>query len=216
MNGTLTALASALPLAAGWSVHTLRLRRRIEAARRDPLTGLLTREAFTERAERALAAGPSAVYLIDLDRFKQVNDTHGHAAGDAVLRATGQRLAKWADINAGTVVRLGGDEFAAVARVYSRADLVWGLEELTRSLQEPVEFEGHALTVGASIGAVAYDPRTDEADVSTLLRVADEHMYAAKRGQAPWLNALVLEPTSATVNGRRAGRPGAAGLGGAR
>ncbi|MCJ1678312.1 GGDEF domain-containing protein [Streptomyces sp. APSN-46.1] len=210
MSHTLTALSAALPLAAGWSLHSVRLRRRIEAARHDPLTGLLTRDAFADRAARMLARGWSAVYVIDLDRFKEVNDTHGHAAGDAVLRTTGQRLSRWAAENAGTVVRLGGDEFAAVAPVFSREDLLWTLTELTRSLEEPVHADGHALTVGASIGAVAYNPATDTADVSALLRLADEQMYRAKRGGAPWMNALNLTPEHATVNGRRAGRRGTA------
>ncbi|MGW0898720.1 GGDEF domain-containing protein [Streptomyces goshikiensis] len=209
MSHTLTALSAALPLAAGWSLHSLRLRRRIEAARRDPLTGLLTRDAFAERAAKRLAQGRSAVYVIDLDRFKGINDTHGHAAGDAVLRATGQRLSRWAADNTGTVVRLGGDEFAAVTPVFSREDLLWTLTELTRSLEEPVHTDDdHTFTVGASIGAVAYDPATDTADVSALLRFADEQMYRAKRGAAPWMNALTLTPEQGTVNGRRAGRRG--------
>ncbi|WP_371644043.1 GGDEF domain-containing protein [Streptomyces sp. NBC_00597] len=210
MTQTLTALSAALPLAAGWSLHSLRLRRRIETARRDPLTGLLTRDAFAERAARMLVRGRSAVYVIDLDRFKEINDTHGHAAGDAVLRATGERLSRWAADNAGTVVRLGGDEFAAVAPVFSREDLLWTLTELTEVLEEAVHTDGHVFTVGASVGAVAYDPATDAADVSALLRLADEQMYRAKRGGAPWMNALHLTPEQATVNGRRAGRRGAA------
>nr|WSW62441.1 GGDEF domain-containing protein [Streptomyces sp. NBC_00998] len=208
MSHTVTALSAALPFAAGWSLHSLRLRRRLEVARRDPLTGLLTRDAFAQRAARMLAKERSAVYVLDLDRFKAINDTHGHAAGDAVLRTVGQRLSRWADENAAVVVRLGGDEFAAVAPVLSREDLLWTLTELTRLLEEPVHAGGHMFIVGASIGAVAYDPATDSADVSTLLRVADEQMYRAKRGGAPWREAQSLTPEQATVNGRRAGRRG--------
>lgn len=208
MSQTLAALSAALPLASGWSIHSLWMRRRIEVARRDPLTGLLTRDAFAEHAARRLTSGRSAVYVIDLDRFKEINDTHGHAAGDAVLRATGQRLSRWAADNVGTVVRLGGDEFAAVAPVFSREDLLWTLSELTRSLEEPVHADGHVFTVGASIGAVAFNPRTDTADVPALLRLADEQMYKAKRAGVPWLTALSLERECATVNGRREGRPG--------
>ncbi|RSS79488.1 GGDEF domain-containing protein [Streptomyces sp. WAC06614] len=208
MSQTLTALSAALPVAAGWSLHSLRLRRRIEAARRDPLTGLLTRDAFAERATRMLARRSGAVYVIDLDRFKEINDTHGHAAGDAVLRVTGQRLSRWADEYEGVVVRLGGDEFAAVGRVFSREDLVWTLNQLTNWLEAPIEAEGHTFSVGASIGAVDHDPASGTADVSALLRLADEQMYRAKRGGAPWLNALSRTPERATVNGRRAGRRG--------
>ncbi|TQJ54676.1 GGDEF domain-containing protein [Streptomyces sp. SLBN-115] len=211
MSELLFAAAAGLPMAAGWSLHALRLRHRVEAARRDPLTGLLTRDAFAERATKVLTGGRSAVYVIDLDRFKEINDTHGHAAGDAVIAATGRRLAEWAAVNAATVVRLGGDEFAAVARVLSLADLSWTLAELTRAIEEPVVLDGHRLTVGASIGAVAYDPRTDDVDLSALLRLADEQMYAAKRSGADWLTALDLTPQAGTVNNRRAGRPGTSG-----
>ncbi|SDE83868.1 GGDEF domain-containing protein [Streptomyces griseoaurantiacus] len=211
MSELLFAAAAGVPMAAGWSLHALRMRRRIEAARRDPLTGLFTRDAFAERAPKVLAGGRSAVYVIDLDRFKGINDTYGHAAGDAVIAATGGRLAEWADVNGGIVVRLGGDEFAAVARVFSLADLSWTLGELTRAIEQPVTVDGRSLTVGASVGAVAYDPRTDEVDLSTLLRLADEQMYAAKRSGADWLTALDLTPQSETANGRRAGRPGTHG-----
>ncbi|MGW0833991.1 GGDEF domain-containing protein [Streptomyces prunicolor] len=211
MSELLFAAASGVPMAAGWSLHALRLRRRIETARRDPLTGLWTRDAFAERAPKVLAGGRSAVYVIDLDRFKEINDTYGHAAGDAIIAATGERLAEWADVNAGIVVRLGGDEFAAVARVYSLADLSWTLGELTRAIEQPVTVDGRPLTVGASIGAVGYDPRTDDVDLSTLLRLADEQMYTAKHSGADWLTALDLTLQSGTVNGRRAGRSGTHG-----
>ncbi|WP_405971673.1 GGDEF domain-containing protein [Streptomyces sp. NBC_00988] len=211
MSTLLTAAVAGVPMAAGWSLHALRLRRRIESARRDPLTGLFTRDAFAERARKVLAGGRSAVYVIDLDRFKGINDTHGHAAGDAVIAATGGRLAEWADVNGGIVVRLGGDEFAAVARVFSLADLSWTLGELTRAIKRPVIVDGRSLTVGASVGVVAYDPRTDDVDLSTLLRLADEQMYAAKHSGADWLTALDLTPKSGTANGRRAGRAGTHG-----
>ncbi|XVV37199.1 GGDEF domain-containing protein [Streptomyces sp. CA-100214] len=211
MSELLFAAAAGVPMAAGWSLHALRLRHRVEAARRDPLTGLLTRDAFAERATKVLAGGRSAVYVIDLNRFKEINDTHGHAAGDAIIAATGRQLTEWAAINDATVVRLGGDEFAAVARVLSLADLSWTLSELTRAIEEPVTVDGHTLAVGASIGAVAYDPRTDDVDLSTLLRLADEQMYAAKRSGADWLTALDLTPQAGTVNNRRAGRPGTTG-----
>ncbi|WP_187144936.1 GGDEF domain-containing protein [Streptomyces sp. So13.3] len=207
MSQAMAALAAALPLAAGWSVHGLRLHHRIEATRRDPLTGLLNRDAFTARAGRALTDGRSAVYVLDLDRFKEINDTHGHAAGDAVLRTVGQRLTLWGQINGPIIGRLGGDEFAAITVIHSRAELLWMLGELLRSLREPIEFEGHRLTVGASIGAVAIDTRTETADLSALLRRADEAMYAAKQSGGGWHIADDTAP-AATVNGRRAGRRG--------
>ncbi|WP_405766519.1 GGDEF domain-containing protein [Streptomyces sp. NBC_00080] len=210
MSHTLTALAAALPLASGWSIHSLWMRRRIEAARRDPLTGLWTRDAFTERAERRLSLRPGAVYLIDLNGFKQINDTHGHAAGDSVIRSTGKRLREWAVNNSAVVGRLGGDEFAVIAAVYSLDHLTRTLNALTEELEQPVEAVGHTLEITASIGAVGFDPRTDVAELSELLRLADEQMYRAKRTGAPWLTALSLEKECATVNGRRAGRRGTA------
>lgn len=140
MSHTLTALSAALPLAAGWSLHSLRLRRRIEAARRDPLTGLLTRDGFAEAARRWLSSHrPRVVCLIDLNKFKQINDTYGHAAGDAVIRAVGERLSEWALNNSAVVGRLGGDEFAAVAPAYSENQLAETIGSLAAGLERPVE-----------------------------------------------------------------------------
>ncbi|MGR8009639.1 GGDEF domain-containing protein [Streptomyces hypolithicus] len=206
MSQTFAALSAALPLAAGWSVHGLRLRRRIEIARRDPLTDLVTRDTFTERATRALADGRSAVYLVDLDGFKQINDTYGHAAGDAVLRATAQRLKTWAPINNGIVARFGGDEFVAATRVRSRAELVWQLDELDYALTQPVQYEGASLAVGASIGAVHCE--TGGIDLSALVRRADEAMYTAKQNGGGHFLAEGLVSVRPTVNGRRDGRRG--------
>ncbi|MER5412582.1 GGDEF domain-containing protein [Streptomyces virginiae] len=210
MSHTLTALSAALPLASGWSIHSLWMRRRIEAARRDPLTGLLTRDGFTELARRRLARMPRAVCLIDLNKFKQINDTYGHAAGDAVIRAAGERLSEWAVDHSAVVGRLGGDEFAAVAPAYSQNQLAETLSCLASELERPVEAGSHSLTVSASIGAVCYDPRAGQPDFPELLRAADEQMYRAKRQGAAWLVAQSLTSERATVNGRRAGRRGAA------
>ncbi|GAA1525784.1 GGDEF domain-containing protein [Streptomyces albidochromogenes] len=209
MSYTLAAVSAALPVAAGWSLHSLHLRRRVEAARRDPLTGLVTRDAFTERAARVIAKGQSAVYLIDLDRFKQINDTHGHAAGDAVLRATAKRLMHWAPTNDGIAARFGGDEFAAVTRVRSRTELMWQADELASMLAVPVSFEGRQFIVGASVGAVPC--ASNGLDLSALLRRADEAMYAAKQNGGGRFLADGPTPVHRTVNGRRAGRRGTAG-----
>ncbi|MFJ3776539.1 GGDEF domain-containing protein [Streptomyces sp. NPDC090075] len=213
MSELLFAAAAGVPMVAGWSLHARRLRHRVEAARRDPLTGLWTRDAFTERAEHRILARfrPVAVYLVDLNRFKEINDTHGHAAGDAVIRATGERLAAWADYCSAVVGRLGGDEFAAIAWVYSPGHLNETLHLLSEALEQPVETAGHLLEVSASIGAVRAQPRTEQVQLSELLRLADEQMYRAKRCEAPWSNALSLEKECPTVNGRRAGRSGTHG-----
>ena len=113
---TQTIAAAGLP-ALGWALHGGLLWRRLATARRDPLTGLHTRAGWTTRAEHLLAKHPGAlVLLVDLDDFKTINDTHGHAAGDAVLTATAQRLADWCGRH-GIAARLGGDEFAAIVKI---------------------------------------------------------------------------------------------------
>ncbi|ANZ18631.1 GGDEF domain-containing protein [Streptomyces noursei] len=214
MNATLTALAAAGPLAAGWSLHTLRLHRRIEAARRDPLTGLLRRDGFEPRASRLLRQGTTAVVVIDLDGLKALNDTFGHAAGDAAIRAAGERLALWAQ-DYGPAGRMGGDEFAAVIR-RPPAGQPEGLRALEihlwylhAQLCEPVTVAGRQVPLGASIGAVVA-PRGC-ADLSTWMRRADEAMYEAKENGGGWRIAHGITPALPTVNGRRAGRLGTAG-----
>ncbi len=214
MSHTMTALASAGPVAAAWSVHSLWMRQRVEMARRDPLTGLITRAAFTERAESSVRRSPEriAVYVIDLDGFKQVNDTYSHAAGDAILAATGRRLAGWAKLSRGYVARLGGDEFAALTTVTDREHLVSQAERLHHMLTRPVQFEDASLAVGASIGALrctGQAPGTDP--LSVLLRRADEAMYAAKQNGGGTFLADTAQPMRGTVNGRRQGRSGTHG-----
>ncbi|MDT3395458.1 GGDEF domain-containing protein [Streptomyces sp. B1866] len=205
MSSNLPALASALPVAAAWSIHGWWLRRRLAAARRDPLSGLPTRAAFQRAARRPLARRrPAAVVLVDLDGFKALNDSHGHDAGDDAIRATGQRLTEWTD-GLGVAARLGGDEFAAVIQV-DDADQVRGeLTALHQWLTSPFDHDGRQLTVGASIGAYWPPARTD---LSAALRRADEAMYAAKRAGGGWRLATGPEPGEPTVNGRCAGRPG--------
>ncbi|MFE9927407.1 GGDEF domain-containing protein [Streptomyces sp. NPDC005533] len=211
MSHTMTALSAALPLVSGWSVHSLWMRRRIETARRDPLTGLWTRDPFEERARKSLSRGSQcAVLVLDLNRFKEINDTLGHAAGDAVIRTTGQRLGRWAEEHAGIAGRLGGDEFAAVIPGYSIDKLRVDLFMLTGRIDQPVPFGGRPIEVRASIGAAYY--RTGPGELSTLLRRADEQMYKAKQLGGGWRVAHRLTvPETLTVNGRRDGRRGTSG-----
>ncbi|GAA1199580.1 diguanylate cyclase (GGDEF)-like protein [Kitasatospora gansuensis] len=156
----------------GWSAHTTWLTRRLATARRDPLTGLLTRDGFTSRAERLIRsrAGRTTVLLIDLDDFKHVNDTYGHAAGDAVLAATADRLAAWCG-SAGVAARLGGDEFAAIV-----VDSDERLADLHAALHEPVPFKGQLLDVGASTGA----SHPAALLLTEALSAADRDMYTRK------------------------------------
>ncbi|WP_405018484.1 GGDEF domain-containing protein [Kitasatospora sp. NBC_00070] len=174
MNAEL--IAAALPLAA-WGAHATLMRRRLEKAGRDPLTGLLTRDAFTTRAERIMRRPDAVVVFIDLDRFKQVNDTHGHAAGDAVLKDTAAHLTHWTG-DFGYPARLGGDEFAVI-RPLSRLETARRLYFLNAYLSEPVTYQGHSLPRGASIGIARVADLPDRS-LTTALTAADTAMYRAK------------------------------------
>ncbi|OEV39142.1 hypothetical protein HS99_0018125 [Kitasatospora aureofaciens] len=154
------------------------LARRLEVARRDPLTGLPARAAFTAAAEQLLAtANAPAVLMVDLVDFKAVNDTHGHEAGDAVLAVTGRRLAGWAGPGA-VVGRLGGDEFAAVLDT-DPAGLPGRIAALRGLLEQPADHHGRQLAVGSSIGAATLTDHPTR-DLSVLLHAADLAMYADK------------------------------------
>lgn len=150
---------------------------RLELARRDPLTDLDTRNAWTAKAEQLLATGTAAVLLLDLDGFKQTNDTQGHAAGDAVLVATAARLADWCG-PAGHAGRLGGDEF--VAAVTDHGDLTERIEKLGTVLSRPVEHHGQLLPVRVSIGGVRQVDLA-EPTLTQALAAADTAMYQIKR-----------------------------------
>ncbi|MGA5321871.1 GGDEF domain-containing protein [Streptomyces seoulensis] len=204
----MSALTAALPvfvLVLAWCVHTVWMVRRLRTARRDPLTGLWTRDAFTRRARRLLRNKRAVVLLADVDHFKQVNDRFGHAAGDALLAATAARLTH-AVGHGGTVGRLGGDEFAAVFidRDHTAPDR---LDTLARVLARPVDGSPEVHTT-VSLGWVrAVDHKGEE--LPGLLRRADEAMYAAKRSSSPVRRAR-LGRLLASVAGRRPGRRGAA------
>ncbi|MGW0282115.1 GGDEF domain-containing protein [Streptomyces sp. NPDC003236] len=204
MNTLVTMLAAAGPVSAGWTAHMLWLRRRLNVARRDPLTGLRTREAFTRRARTLLRDPRAVVVLADVDHFKQINDTFGHAAGDALLKATADRLAHHVG-RSGVAGRLGGDEFAAVLTDNHGA---WAdmLAVLHGVLARPVDGQDPAVHTTVSLGWARAADFPGE-DLSALLRRADEAMYAAKRARAATRRAG-LGRLFATVTGRRAGRSG--------
>ncbi|TYP86550.1 diguanylate cyclase domain-containing protein [Blastococcus xanthinilyticus] len=147
----------------------------------DPLTGLLNRTAFNERLAGATAtvdaAAPPAVLFVDLDDFKTVNDTLGHAAGDELLRTVAARLS--ADVRADDVVaRLGGDEFALLLPEADDARLHEVADRLLAAFRVPVELAGRPVTVTASIGGALAEPGCT---AGQLLHRADTAMYAAKR-----------------------------------
>ncbi|MEW2373447.1 GGDEF domain-containing protein [Streptomyces sp. NPDC006656] len=211
-NRALLITTLAVPLT-GWTVHALALHRKLAAARRDPLTGLLGRDGYTAKARQITDRyGDAAlVVLVDLDHFKAINDgPGGHAAGDRVLAATATRLTAWAG-SRGVVGRLGGDEFAVAVRIGpARREL--RLAQLTQLLAQPVEVEdGVLVDVAASVGAASPDV-LGTTDLSVLERAADAAMYAGKHTG----RAVLAGPHHATVpsiNGRRAGRPGTHTLG---
>lgn len=215
MNDLLTIAAAAGPPAAGWAVHGLWMRRRLSAARRDPLSGLWTRAAFERRAARLLAGRSHvAVVLVDLDGFKALNDTFGHAAGDTAIRSTAAALHDALTGRPGAVAgRLGGDEFAAAVPLPDPAALPWLLRGLHDEITAPLRHAGHDLTVGASVGAalsgdLAPAPSAPAERLGVLLRLADEAMYAAKRSGGGWRYPGAGAPAAGTTAGRRAGRPG--------
>jgi diguanylate cyclase (GGDEF)-like protein len=202
-------LAAAVPLSlAALALDAHRSRVQLRQARLDPLTQLPNRAAL-ESAGTAMAAahGDTLAVLIDADGFKRLNDVHGHAAGDTVLRAIADRLQAWCTDHHGLAVRLGGDEFAAVVRIEA-ADIDEALNALQIGLTRPVRHDGETLTFGASIGAAT--THSPDRPWSAALRAADAAMYAAKRAglQLPRL-AGTEEDAAPSVNGRRYGRPGA-------
>jgi diguanylate cyclase len=157
-------------------------------ARTDELTGLPNRRLFFERLVACLEPIPEphrlAVLMIDLDRFKEINDSLGHHVGDDVLRQLGPRLTA-AVGSAGTVARLGGDEFGLVLSPLIDSTAATDVAERVReTLRQPFQLEGMSLRVDASIGiALAPDHGTTP---ETVLQKADVAMFAAKRAHAPW------------------------------
>ena len=148
-------------------------------ARTDELTGLPNRRALLTALDEVFAGGPPvALLLLDLDRFKEVNDTLGHHVGDQLLRLVGQRLLA-AVPGSGTVARLGGDEFAVLVRgVDSPAEAAALSDTLVTALERPFPLSDLQVGIGTSIG-VALAPR-DARTPSELLQRADVAMYVAK------------------------------------
>lgn len=161
------------------------LARLAEAAVTDPLTGLANRRGFTERAAQAVQAcrergAPVSVVLFDVDRFKAVNDTHGHAAGDAVLKGLARVLRNGvrADDVAG---RLGGEEFVVLCPGLAPEAAQALPERLRSALRQGVPHpDGGTTVVTASAGVAALPPLAPEVAVERALAAADEALYAAK------------------------------------
>jgi diguanylate cyclase (GGDEF)-like protein len=163
----------------------------IALSRRDPLTGLANRDLAIERIEYAIRQAHRSrnlvgLLFVDLNGFKQINDSHGHDVGDVILRESGSRFT-CAVREGDTVARLGGDEFVVVLdRLDAPEDAAVVARKLLAALHKPMCIDLPRrldLAVSASIGISIY-PR-DGVDADTLLRNADTAMYAVKRNDSP-------------------------------
>lgn len=155
----------------------------------DPLTGLVNRRLFEERLQRAVVrsgrTGSSvALLFIDLDKFKQVNDTYGHQCGDALLRVVGERLVPLVR-ESDTVARLGGDEFAILLEgLHEAEDAILVAAKIAEAMKEPIDLGESTTTVGCSIGIAVMPDHAS--DCRSLVQCADSAMYQAKRSGTPY------------------------------
>ena len=151
-------------------------------ARHDPLTNLPNRRGLYDELNRLILRAErydftSAVIFIDLDGFKNINDKHGHEAGDQLLiqvSSNFNQIVRKTD----TIARIGGDEFIVLISDISSGNLITKIEELLDATTQPIEYEGHNISVSASIG-IALFPDHGE-DTESLLHHADQAMYQAK------------------------------------
>ena len=153
-------------------------------ASHDALTGLPNRRLFMDRLSQALARarrnqGQLALLFIDLDNFKDINDTLGHAAGDDVLKMMGARMSALVR-EVDTVARLGGDEFIILLDgADDHAEITQIAQRMVEALIQPVTYAGHLLSCGGSIGISCFP--ADASDMTALIAAADQAMYCAKQ-----------------------------------
>lgn len=152
-------------------------------AQHDQLTGMINRALFRDRLLHAMARSkrkdqPLAIMLLDLDRFKAVNDSLGHDVGDQLLKVVAARLTECVR-EVDTVARMGGDEFTAILEgVSGEADVAVVAHRIVESIGTPFEIGAHRVSIGVSIGITLYP--LDDQNIDELLRHADKAMYAAK------------------------------------
>lgn len=152
-------------------------------AHHDPLTGLPNRMLFSDRAEQALASAQlhkrgCALLLVDLDHFKNINDSLGHAVGDELLKSVAERF-QALFVPGVTLARLGGDEFAVLVENCSQPGQAAVLaQRILDTLKEPLRLDGHALFINASIGISLFPG--DALSAGQLLRNADSALFKAK------------------------------------
>ena len=168
----------------------------------DPLTSLPNRQQFSERLQTKLrlARTPGALLMLDLDRFKHVNDALGHHFGDELLRGVAQRLQGLCEPGQHTLARLGGDEFMVLMDPADEQDANELASRILRDFEQPLLIDDQTVDLGAGIGIALYP--LHGTDVNTLMRRAELAMYAAKRQQsgsqcyAPELDASSQESLS--------------------
>jgi diguanylate cyclase (GGDEF)-like protein len=180
-------MVAVLEMALAWRCQTAELR---HAAATDPLTGLANRAGFWSRYQRTTsgtAAESVGVLCIDLDRFKPVNDTYGHAVGDGLLIEVSDRLRRI--VRPGDLVaRLGGDEFTVVVHDLEERQISRIADRIVEELCRPFTVGGHRVGIGASVG-VAVAP-VDRFDADSLLDAADRALYDAKHsGRNRWVRS---------------------------
>ena len=180
----------------------------LDKARTDVLTGLPNRLSFQEwiqahLLERRVSREPFALMYIDLDRFKEINDRLGHAAGDFVLREVARRLAAYVAPRS-LLTRVGGDEFvAAFTHVPERTAFIEIAQEITTLLMLPFHYNGEQLHLGASIGISTFPEHGDTEQ--ELVHNADQAMYRVKQqGRRGFYFCDTPEPLSASALGEQA------------
>lgn len=153
----------------------------------DPLTDLPNRTLFADRLQQAVLVGRRekqhfALMAMDLDHFKEANDTHGHSAGDRVLQQVAMRL-KTCMRESDTLARMGGDEFAVLLPPASHLDGVTAMaRKILAAFSESFQIGDQKLKIGASLGIALFPEHSNSTDL--LMRAADAAMYAAKRAQS--------------------------------
>nr|WP_255199132.1 GGDEF domain-containing protein [Vibrio sp. 05-20-BW147] len=165
----------------------------------DPLTGLKNRRAFLTAVDEAtIKANRSglklALLFVDLNKFKEVNDTYGHDAGDAVLCAIAERM-KTCFRASDILGRLGGDEFViCLDLLKDYSGVMHKTEQFAEMVSQPITFNGQTLTVSASVGISCYPDQTSS--IAELVKLADEDMYRAKNDIAGGIVSRFLNVSS--------------------
>ena len=200
------ALVGALVALLGTRIIAQREAHIIDLAYRDTLTGLSNRALFMDRLSMAVrnaarSGHPVSLLLLDLDRFKQVNDTLGHPVGDRLLAMVGERLRSTLSRKSDTLARLGGDEFAILLPTDGVDGAARIAERIVRVLERPLIIDERLFDVSASIG-IASCP-THGTDEATIMSRADSAMYEAKQQRSGW---CVYKPHPDPIRERNAGQ----------